>query len=379
MHYNFSLSVIFLAASTIGGVQADLFYSANDQQSGYAKGEMHVVAEPRQGSISVIDFSNNPPTVINREQVSCSVIGPPTCIAGNEDGSVILVASAMQVDPEDKTQLKPDSQITLLKKDGDAVEILDQISIGLQPSGVALFDEGRKAYVTLRAEGKIALLDLSDGKIKVSGTFTLADPDDSLSHLALSPDGQSALATLHAKNRILVLAVNQDGSLQVTQEIPTAKGPYDVHFLKDGKHAFVACTGEAVLYPLVQDGQKWTLKEPIQTGHIPEGFDISPDEKWLAASCFEGANAKSADSNFGQPARTWIYQIQPDYSLQLETHIPIEGIPQSLAFSKDGRHILAGQFGKSNLLVLELSENGWISTGTVIPLAGQSAAMARGN
>jgi 6-phosphogluconolactonase (cycloisomerase 2 family) len=364
------LSSFVLMAHAVSA-KADLIFSANDQRSGYSPAGMFIVPQPGPGSLTVLDFSSFPPRVANLENVPCSVIGPPTCIAANADGSTILLAAAMQVNPEKPNELAPDRKVTRLQwRDGD-LKILDQIDPGLQPSGIAFSPKEKLAFVTLRAEGKVAVLDMSGPKMAVKKTVGLATPEDSLSQLVFSPDGQTALASLHAKNTVLVL----DRELNVLQELSLGKGPYDINFLPNGQRALVACTKDDALYWLTREGETWKVGERIPVGKVPEGLDVSADGKWIAASCFEGANSKNKEAN---PARVHILSIGENYKVTPTQKLAVKGIPQSAVFTTDGKYLVVGQFGESNLVIYQRDGEDWKDTGTTIPTPGQPAALAAG-
>lgn len=351
--------------------EAGLVFSANDQRSGYSPEGMYIVPQPGPGSLTALDFSSFPPQVANLENVPCSVIGPPTCVTSTADGKTILVAGAMQVNPEKPTELAPDRKLTRLAWDDGTLRTVDQIDVGLQPSGIAFSPEEKTAYVTLRAEGKIAVLDVSGEKMTVKKTVEVAKPGDSLAQLTFAPDGKTALASLHEKNAVLVL----DRELKVLQELPLGKGPYDINFLPDGKRALVACTKDDALYWLIREGDGWKVGERIPVGRVPEGLDVSNDGKWIAASCFEGANSKNKASN---PARVHIFKIGEDFKAKPVQKLTVKGIPQSSVFTPNVKHLVVGQYGENNLVIYSLRGDKWEETGIEIKTPGQPAALTAG-
>lgn len=357
------------AALLAARAEAGLVFSANDQRSGYSPEGMFVVPQPAPGSLTALDFSSFPPKTANLEDVPCSVIGPPTCIAATADGSTILLAAAMQVNAEKPNELAPDRKLTRLAlKDGE-LKIVDQIDVGTQPSGIAFSPTENLAFVTLRTEGKIAVLDTA--KFAITKTVSVAEPKDSLAQLIFAPDGKTALATLHEKNVVLVL----DRDLKVLQELPLAKGPYDLNFMPNGQRAIVACTKDDALYWLIREGNTWKVGERIPVGRVPEGLDISSDGKWIAASCFEGANSKNKATN---PARVHILRVDENFKAIPVQKLTVKGIPQSAVFTPDVKHLVAGQFGENSLVIYKLAGDKWEETGIEIKTPGQPAALAAG-
>lgn len=352
-----------------------LVVSANDQASGYA-GKMYVRAGARPGSISVIDFAVIPARSWHIEGVPCSVVGPPSCVAISSSGDEIFVTASMQPDPGSPQKLRPDSRVTRLRLGKYGLERSGDIDIGTQPSGISLSRDGRRAWVALRGEGAIALLDLSRGGMRVAGKWTFGGAADSLSDVELSPDERAVFATMHSTGKLLVLLVNKDGSLTEKQRLQMPRGPYHVSFLPDGKRALIGCTVDDVMCVLEERGGSWSLVDKIPTGRTPEGVFVSPDGRWVAATCFDGANMLIEKNKwFGQPSRIYVYSIDASGRIERKQTIEMKNVLQGAAFTADSRRLVAGQFGEGNLRVFELNGKEWRDTGMQIEIPGQSAAM----
>lgn len=368
------LAMIGLAAAARAAMPS-LVLSADDQASGYLANRMFVRSPALPGALTALDFSVFPPRVWQRDNVPCSVIGPPTCIAATADGETILVAGAMKVDPANPAKLVFDRRVTLLRWSPKGLEQIAQREIGLQPSGVALADGGRRAYVTLRAEGTVAILDLTGRDIRLAAVVPIAGPRDSLSHFALSPDGTEALVSVNAKGTVLALRVSADG-LKVAQELAVSPSPYDIKYLPDGRRALVGDTVGDALVALVKEGGQWRVSQRIPVGHETEGVAVSPDGTWAAASCFNGAtSAGPGDPWFGKPSQIRVLAATPDGRWVQKQALTVDSMPQSAVFTPDGRYLVAGEYGLADLRVFRLEKGSWKDTGLHIPLPGQPAAL----
>jgi DNA-binding beta-propeller fold protein YncE len=326
--------------------------------------------------VSVVDFAASPARSWHVDGVPCSVIGPPSCVAVSADGGEILVASAMQPDPAAPDKLRPDNRLTRLRATADGWRQTAQITPGTQPSGVALTRDARRAYVTLRAEGAVARVDLDGDGMRVAGRWTFATGEDSLSDFELSPDERTAFATLHTKAMLLVLRVGADGALTEKQRLQLPRGAYHIGFLPDGKRALVGCTVDDVMCVLEEQGGEWRIRGKIPTGRTPEGVFISPDGRWVAVTCFDGANmVVKTNQWFGQPSRVYIYSIDKDGAIERRQALELRNVLQGAAFTADSRLLVAGQFGEGNLRVFGLVDGEWRDTGRSIEIPGQSAAL----
>jgi DNA-binding beta-propeller fold protein YncE len=352
-----------------------LVVSANDQASGYA-GKMFVRPQARPGSVSVIDLSVTPVRAWNLEGVPCSVVGPPSCVAMNASGSEILVTAALQPDPDNPGRLREDTRLTRLRWSAEGLQKRGEIEVGLQTSGLALGKDARRVWVALRGEGAVGLVNLEEDGMRLEGKWTLATPAESLSDIELSPDERTAFATLHATDTLLVLRVGTDGSLTETQRLSLPRGAYHIGFFPDGKRALVGCTRDSVLCLLEEHAGVWRVQKNIATGRMPEGVEISPDGRWVAATCFDGANIIDPQSRwYGKPSGVHLYAVRADGRLERTQTLNLTGVLQGSAFTADSRKLVVGQFGPGNLCVFELANDEWHDTGLKIEIPGQSATL----
>jgi hypothetical protein len=369
-------AIALAAAGRAHAALPELVFSADDQTSEFMRDTMRVRPDARTGAVTAIDFSSIPPRIWHEENVPCSVIGPPTCIASTRDGAVILVAGAMKADPADPTKLIQDRRVTRLRWTDRGLERIAQIEVGGQPSGVALTNHGQRAYVTLRAEGRVAILDLrGDRGLRVVGRVALARAADSLSHLAIAMDESSGLATLHDRGAVLAFEITPQ-ELRLTQELRVGLGPYDVKLFSDGRRAVVGDTLDDAAYLLTRDQGRWRVGQRIPLGHANEGIALSPDEKWIAASCFNGAQSPGpTDRWFGQPSRIYLLAENADGYWRQQQSVEVDSMPQSAVFTPDGRRLVAGEYGRGDLRVFSFGMGAWADTGMRIALPGQPAAL----
>lgn len=382
---NYIMSVRTMACAFIFSVVATnlsyaatipmLVISANDQASGYA-GAMFVRQQARPGSVTIIDFASAPVRSWHMDGVPCSVIGPPSCIAVNAAGNEVLVAGAMQPDPHRPDKLRMDSRVTRLRFDGAQLTRAGEIDVGVQPSGIRISKDGKRAWVTLRGEGGIALMNLRSDGMSIERKWTFATAKESLSDIAISPDERTAFATLHTSSTLLIMSVAADGSLAEKQRLQLSRGTYHVSFFPDGKRALVGCTVDNVMCVIEERDGLWCMKDKIPTGRTPEGVFLSPDARWIAVTCFDGANMLIEKNQwFGQPSRVYIYSVAAGGVIEKKQTLEMKNVLQGAAFTADSRKLVVGQFGESNLRVFELQSGVWCDTRVSIEIPGQSASL----
>jgi len=350
-------------------------FSADDQSSQYHEGKMSVRAGARTGAVSAFDFSQFPPKAYHLDGVSCSVIGPPACIAGKN--GVVVVSESMRPEGD---KMVSGSKLSLLEIDEDGLEIKDVVVVGKEPTSLSLSPDGKRVYVAVRGEGAVARYRIQDDdNLVFEGKQTLAKPEDKISQVMIAPDGKTALASLHERPAVLALDVQPDGSLTVTQTLKTPKNPYDIHFIQGGKRALISCTMVNKIATLERgdDGQ-WSVKGTAEAGRIAEGLEVSPDGQWVSVSCFDGANTAPGDKWYGQPGRVYMFKVGDDGLLTRAQTLDVQGVQQAAAFSPDGKYLLVGQFGHGNLAVFTLQDGQWEDTGVRLEIPGQCASLFTG-
>ncbi len=349
----------------------------NDQTVTYATNDMAFLDKQAPGSATIIDLETFPPKAVTVENVPGSVIGPPVSIARVPGKALALVTNAMRAEKVDGTwKHMPDHKLTLLDI-SDAPKIVSQIESGAQPTGVSFSPDGKTAYVANRAEGTISVIDVGENSLKERTRVKVCEPNDSLAHVQVSPDGRLAIATLNEAHTVLLLSVGKDGTPEVIQRIDQGKKPYPARFLPDGKTFVVTDIGtNSVAFYRITDG-KASLVADLPVGRIPEGLDVSPDGKWITASCMEGANlTDKTNAKYGTPAKIFIMAADGD-SYRVAKVLEVEGGPQFAFFSPDGIYLVVSNTRLRHLSFYRVDDGAFTDTGYRLPVDGEPVAIAR--
>jgi YVTN family beta-propeller protein len=126
------------------------------------------------------------------------------------------------------------NDITVFNK--RTLKVFDVLTTGDGPSGMALDQPSRKAYVALADEGAIDVIDVLAGNI--SDRIRLY-PGDEPRELALTPDGRTLLSANAGSNTVSVIDA---GSRFEVAKIPVGNGPRSVAIEPTGRRAFVCNT-----------------------------------------------------------------------------------------------------------------------------------------
>ena len=89
-------------------------------------------------------------------------------------------------------------------------KVIGTITVGQQPSGLAISPKGDIALVANRAEGTISVLTIRGRDVLVVGTVPVGTAADQVSAVAITPDGKRALAVKSAANKVALLSIDGD-------------------------------------------------------------------------------------------------------------------------------------------------------------------------
>jgi DNA-binding beta-propeller fold protein YncE len=348
---------------------------ANDQQLQALDGDYRVVADPRPGSLTLMDISVMPPrNVTDLDGIPCSLVGPPTCLAVTPDQRLVLVASAMRIDPSDPSRQIPDNRLSVVRLSPGTPGTIQQIEVGWQPSGVEISRDGTRALVANRADGSVSLLAISaGGSVGLVGTFAVAPPESSVSHAAFSPDGRRALITLNKAGALLFCSLEND-RLEVLQKISAGNGPYCAEFTPDGRSAVIGNVYGGTLTILNINGREAVAVDTIPVGILAEGLDISPDGQWLAVNCLENTAMPPDSPGYRETGMVVLLQRQRQTFVVVDS-IRTGRIPQSAVFTPDGQYVAVGCNAERNIAFYRIRNGRLRDTGIRIPASGGPAAI----
>lgn len=357
-----------------------IIIAANDQRFTLTDGLGQVKENPGEGSLTLLDFSAFPPKVSHIENVPCSVIGPPTCVAVTPDESLAIVASAMKVDPDDSTRQVFDNRVSLVDLRSDKPGVIQQIEVGEQPSGVSISACGGFALVSNRQAGTVSLLAIKDRRLSVIDTCKIAEPGDGISDVAIWPDGKNAVASITEKNVLAVLQITADKLMDTGQRIETGVGPYKVEVASQGNRVIAANVGghdNRIVVLDATDRNNLKVIDRIFVGITPEDVTLSLNGEYAAVNCLQHTHAKPTDAHRQQHGQVVLMRRQGD-SFRICDRIQVNRIPQASVFSPDGKYLLVSSFEEKNITVYQISEDDRLEpTDIVIDLPGQPAALSR--
>lgn len=349
---------------------------ANDQKFILTDGLGKLKDNPKTGSFTILDFSVFPPKVSSLSNVPCSVIGPPTCVAVTSDEHTVIVAAAMKVDPCDIAKQIPDNRVSVIEINDDNAKIIKTIQVGNEPSSVTIC--GNTAYVSNRSDGSISILSISGNKVKLVKTVKVCEPNDSIAHIAISPDSKFLLTSLNKAEAILYIPLKGTRNFGKIKRISVGQGPYCIDFDKEGKNAFVANTMDATVSVLEISGDSIKAKEQIKVGVLPEGLSISKANNLMVISSMMHTTVAIDNPDRDEFGQIMVFDVSGKKPRLIQT-LQTDRIPQTAIFSPEGKYLVVAGYEKKRLLVYKMIDGQLKDTGVVINVPGQPCSLRTAN
>ena len=373
------LAVTALCLGFAGAAGAEIAVSVNDNKVVLVNGVSTVVQNPAPDTISIIDLSAKPPKLVAEIEVPASVVGPPFSVALTPDESLALVTAAAKIDPKDKTKTVPDNRLSVIDLKATPPRVIATLETGASPAGLSINRQGNLALVANRNEGTVSVFTISGKTVTPAGKVTVGDAKSGTSHVAIAPDGKSALVTRDGDDRVSVLKIDGTKVEYTKRDMYSGLRPYGLDIASTGAIAAVANigrgNGDADTVSLIDlQATPPRVVDTVTVGQTPEGIKISPDGSLVAVVAMNGSNKAKDSPFFSDNGKLILFRVIGT-SLHRVAEAPIGHWSQGAVFSADGSTILVGNMVEKNVQVFEFSGASLTDTGTTIAVKGGSAAL----
>lgn len=369
------VALCFIADMAFGQIAV----SSNDHKMVQENGVTRTLADPKPDTITVLDLGASPVKVLATiDDVPGSVAGPPLSVAITPDEAIALVASSSKIDPADKTKLVPDNRITVI--DLKNRKVVGQVDGGVGPAGLSITKDGKRAYVANRSGGTVTVLSIDGMQVKPVKTEKIATPAGLVSHVAVSSDGTTGIATINGEAKVAILKLQGD-DISVTRTLDTVPRPYPVVFGPAGKFAVVGCGGDpkggnaALVVIDFSADPAGKIVDTVDVGHESlEGLMMSPDGKWIAAVLHAGSTRPRDAPQYKPNGVVTLFAVD-GMKIAKASEAPIGVWSQGAVFSRDGRTVVVQNMVQHNLLVFRNENGKLVDTGQSIDVVGGGAAI----
>jgi DNA-binding beta-propeller fold protein YncE len=344
-----------------------------------------VLSAPGKDSVLIVDLANpEDPKIVATLPLENSVVGPPVNLDIDPTGSVALVADSVDVVKDgDALKQVPDNKIFVIDLKANPPKLAATVTGGKQPSGLSFSPSGKMALVANRADNSISVLSVNGTDVKVTDTISFPD---SVAHVIFTPDGKHALVARFPAHKVSVLDVNGDKVTYNKVDLPTGQWPYNVVVTPDSKIALTSDNGNSG----ASDGSVDTTSvidleanppriiDRVVVGDGPEGLAMSPKGDLAVAAILRGSNGNKKAFFYNKHGSLSILKIDGKKVTKTQD-IEVGGLPEAVAFTPDGKYLLAGNYMDQDFSILKVNGTKVTDTGKRFKVPGHPASARMGH
>lgn len=352
------------------GLDEKITYDANGQVNG----------PPGKDAVLIMDVSNPAkPKIRASLPLMNSLLGPPTNLQITPDGKLGLVANSVVMNQDGSAwKIAPDNKLFVIDMNANPPKLSDTVTVGSQPSGLAINSKGDLVLIANRAGKSVSVLSITNGLVKSLGDIPM---EQEAAAVAITPDGKRAFVCLNLVHKIAVLTIDgQKVTYDKAMDIPAAINPYNIDVTPDGKYAVASNTGATknnadAEVVIEATGPHPHVVDIMAPGNGPEGFAISPNGKTAAAPLLLGSGAKASDWFKSKAGELVLMSVGPGGKLTVTGKAPLGALPEGVAYSPNSDYIYVGNYLDKDLQVFRITNGKPVQVGPNIQLPGQPASM----
>jgi DNA-binding beta-propeller fold protein YncE len=256
---------------------------------------------------------------------------------------------------------------------------IDTVAVGKQPSGMAINRAGNLALIANRADNSISVLSIQGKQVRLIDTVTIGEQ---VAHVAFTPDGKRALAAKFPGHKVALLEVEGQKVTYTKRDLAVGLWPYNLDITPDGKLLLTADNGLSggsdgnvdTVTVIDLEATPPRVIDKVVVGDGPEGFAISPDGKIAVAVILRGSNADKKAFFYNRNGSVVALKIDGK-KVTRTNEVVVEGLPEGLVFSDDGKYLYVGNFLDSDVTILQVAGDQLVDTGKRMALPGHPAAI----
>jgi len=319
--------------------------SGNETKLELTSGAAQRVKPEGPDSLTILNFDQFPPAVTHVLDIPNTVIGPPSNIGITPDRRLALIANSIRMDPVNPTNWFPESYLHVLDLESEPPRVIGQVTVGAQPSGLSISQDGKVALVANRAAGTISVLRIQGKTVEAVSEVKVCEPADSISDVAMTSRGGVVLASVQKGSYLAVLELSGERLTLTSRKVSVYGQPYRVVITPDGELGLTAGAGTGngldrdALTVIDLSTSPLRAVDHVSLGAVPESIEVSADGRLVAAVLMEGSNLPANHPNHSKAGRLVVLERQGKTYRFLSEH-PIGRIPEGVAFTADGRHLV---------------------------------------
>ncbi len=374
-------------SAVVTPVRAQILIIGNDEKQGWDENGKGILREPGKDTLSIVDISKpDMPQITATIPLINSIVGPPTNLAIHPSGEIAFVANSMAPVIEGWGQkLAPDDKVFMIDLKENPPKVIGTITVGHQPSGMAIGPKGDIALVANRADGTISVLTIRGRDVLVVGTVPVGTAADQVSAVAITPDGKRALAVKSAANKVALLSIDGEKVTYDKRDLPGGVYPYNVVISPDGKLALTADSGAGggsdgsvdTVSVIDLEANPPRVIDRVTVGDAPEGLAMSPKGDLAVVVELRGSNLPKTAFPYHSAGAVTALKIDGKRVTNAGS-LNVGALPEGVAFGPDGKYLYVANFINQDLWVLRVDGSMLTDTAQRIKMPGHPASMRGG-
>jgi DNA-binding beta-propeller fold protein YncE len=372
-----SLAALLLLPCLAQARTSDILIGLDEKITYDATGQVN--GPPGKDAVLVLDVSDPArPKIRASLPLMNSLLGPPTNLQITPDGKLGLVANSVVMNQDGNAwKVAPDNKLFVIDLAASPPKLADTVTVGIQPSGLAISNRGDLVLIANRAGKSVSVLSIQGGVVKVVGEVPMGEQ---ASAVVIAPDGKRAFVCLNLVNKVAVLTIDgQSVTYDKTLDVPAAFSPYNIDVTPDGKYLVASNTGAMgnngdAEVTIDATGPHPHVIDLMTPGNGPEGFAISPNGRWAAAPLINGSGSKPSDWFYNKRGVLALMAIGAGGHLSVVSRALLGALPEGIAFSPGSDYVYVGNYIDRNLQTFHIVGGKLVSVGTMA-LPGQPASM----
>lgn len=372
-----------------GAAQAQLIVAGNDEKQSWDADGKQVNRPPGADTVSIIDIANRTkPHILASLPLMNTVVGPPVNLAITPDQKLALVANSLDwVKDGESWKGIPDNKLYVIDLAASPPALAATLTVGKQPSGLAINRAGTLALVANRADDTVSVLAIKGKEVKVVDTVSVSGGSarEQPSAVAITPDGKRALVAKFLANKVALLTIDGQHVTYTKYDMATGLYPYNVAITPNGKLAIAGNNGAAGS----SDGQVDTAAiidlaidpprviDQVVVGDGPEGLAMSPTGAYAVEVILNGANLSHDKFYYHPHSYVTLLKIE-GRKVRKVGKTEVGALAEGAVFSPDGKYLYVGNFLDGDVTILQLKGDRLIRAGA-FKLPGHPASMRGSN
>jgi DNA-binding beta-propeller fold protein YncE len=372
-----SLTFLLSACAGIRGSDDSQFLSVQDGRSLLVDGVGKV--GKTSDTLAIVELKDGKLRLHSDLVIPTSLVGPPASIAVLPDKKYALVTAATKLDPTDPNKIIPSDVISLVSLgDGkDAIKVVDSISLGSGPSGLALSRNGALALVPNRVSGSISVVEIKGQKLTEIQKIAIGDKSGP-SQIVITPDGRRALLTRDGDNQVSILDIDGKKITLNKKTIYAGLKPYGIDISPSGKYAVVGNLGggqgDADTISLIDLSiEPPRVIDTATVGQTPEGISFSSAGHFIGITVVNGSNKPKSSPYYSEAT----YKLFGINNGKLEFLSEVKGGQwlQGQAFTPDDRYVLVQDALNQEIRLYKIDGKQLSDTGERLKMKAAPAAL----